>query len=383
MASVSNRDGTRGSESLAARMAAAGDRPSGFDAMRIALALAITCCHGVVTSYGPDADWIFWHTAAKPFYRLMLPMFFALSGFLVAGSLGRCRSLVGFLGLRLIRIYPALAVETLLSALVIGPLLSTFAPADYLRDPLFARYLWNAVGDVHFALPGVFAGNPLAGIVNGQLWTVPYELGCYVALAALVVVGIARRRVLAPVATGLVLVVFVAAKLAKHGGVMPTFDAALPGPLLLASFLGGVSLHLYRAEVPHDGRLFAGALALALALLGAVPYGEYLAPLPVAYVTVYIGLLDPARLRALKGADLSYGVFLYSFPIQQAVCGEFAWARHWAVNVAVCVPLSLGVALLSWTLVERPALRLRGLVKRCETYLLDHRLVPASRALPG
>ena len=378
---TSDGSGMRCSGSLAASMAAAENRASGFDYLRITLALAITCCHGVVTSYGPSADAIFWHGAAKPFYRLMLPMFFALSGFLVAGSLGRCRSLVGFLGLRLIRIYPALAVETLLSALVIGPLLSTLAPAEYLRDPLFARYLWNAVGDVHFTLPGVFSGNPLPGVVNGQLWTVPYELGCYVALAALVVVGIGRRRALAPVATALVLVVFVAAKLARHGGVMPTVDAALPGPLLLASFLAGVSLYLYRAEVPHDPRLFAGALAGALALLGAVPYGEYLAPLLVAYVTVYLGLLDPARLRIIGGADLSYGVFLYSFPIQQAVCGEWAWARHWAVNLAVCVPLSLGVAALSWTLVERPALRLRGFVKGCETWLLDRRLVPVSQAL--
>ena len=375
--------GTGRRASLGARMAAAGDRPSGFDYMRIALALAITCCHGVITSYGQGADAIFWHGAAKPFYRLMLPMFFALSGFLVAGSLLRCRSLVGFLGLRLIRIYPALAMETLLSAFLIGPWLSDLAPADYFRDPMFARYLWNVAGDVHFTLPGVFAGNPLPAIVNGQLWTVPYELGCYVALAALVVVGIARRRALAPVATVLVLVVFVAAKLVKYGGAMPSTDAALPGPLLLASFLGGVTLYLYRAEVPHDPRLFAVALAAALALLGAVPNGAYLAPLPAAYVTVYLGLLDPARLKVIKAADLSYGVFLYSFPIQQAVCGEFAWARHWAVNVAVCLPLSLAVAALSWTLVERPALRLRGLVKHGEAWLLGHRLIPASRTLPG
>jgi peptidoglycan/LPS O-acetylase OafA/YrhL len=124
---------------------------------------------------------------------LILPMFFALSGFLVAGSLERCRTLVGFLSMRALRILPALAMEIVLSALVLGPLVTDLPTAAYFGDPEFARYFLNIIGDIHYHLPGVFVTNPLAS-VNQQLWTIPFELECYVALAVLASLGLHRQR---------------------------------------------------------------------------------------------------------------------------------------------------------------------------------------------
>ena len=80
--------------SIRSRLDETGGRSSGFDYMRIVLAVAILCFHSCITSYGASADTVFWNTPLKPFVRLILPMFFALSGFLVAGSLERCRTLL-------------------------------------------------------------------------------------------------------------------------------------------------------------------------------------------------------------------------------------------------------------------------------------------------
>jgi peptidoglycan/LPS O-acetylase OafA/YrhL len=67
--------------------------------------------------------------------------------------------------------------------------------------------MWNIVGHVHFALPGVFANNPLPSIVNGQLWTIPFELYCYITLAAVTFIGLKRSRKIGPLAiVGLTLV---------------------------------------------------------------------------------------------------------------------------------------------------------------------------------
>ena len=104
-------------------------------------------------------------------------MFFALSGFLVASSLERCKTLFTFLGLRAIRILPALAVEIFISALIIGPLFTTEPAKAYFAAPEFHDYFLNILGDIHYHLPGVFAANP-SDAVNGQLWTVPYEMIC-------------------------------------------------------------------------------------------------------------------------------------------------------------------------------------------------------------
>ena len=92
--SVSGAGRTR--RTLAERFAETGGRPSGFDYLRIILALSVVALHSVITTKGVAADVMMWETPLRPLLRAVLPMFFALSGFLVAGSLERCRSLISF-----------------------------------------------------------------------------------------------------------------------------------------------------------------------------------------------------------------------------------------------------------------------------------------------
>ena len=103
-------------QSLGDRLDASAGRPSGFDYMKVSLAVMVIATHSVLTSYGQAADAAMWDTPARPFLRSVLPMFFGVSGFLVAASLDRCKTLIKFFGLRAIRIFPALTVEVLLSA---------------------------------------------------------------------------------------------------------------------------------------------------------------------------------------------------------------------------------------------------------------------------
>src|SRR5207245_877255 len=151
-----------------------------------------------LTTGGQPADFALWTTPLRPLLRAIVPMFFTLSGFLVAGSLERCQTLISFMGLRAIRIYPALMVEVLLSAFLIGTCITSDSIKDYFTDSEFREYLLNSIGDIHYNLPAVFENNPFPRIVNSQLWTVPYELGCYLTLAGLAILGIKRRPMLAP-----------------------------------------------------------------------------------------------------------------------------------------------------------------------------------------
>src|SRR5690606_37195273 len=126
---------------------------------------------------------------------VLLPLFFALSGHLVSGSLDRSNSLGVFLGLRALRIFPALAIDPLLCALVLGPLVPTLPLMEYHQHRQLLEYFQNILGIIHYHLPGVFEDNPITE-VNGQLWTIPAELECYILLAALAAVGMHRRRAL-------------------------------------------------------------------------------------------------------------------------------------------------------------------------------------------
>ncbi len=110
---------------IAGRMAAVGNRPSGFDYLRVILAISIVAFHTVLVCYGNevnDAWWsIWWFRMVQSF---PVPSFFVLSGFLVTGSLKR-NSIPAFIALRVLRIAPALTVHIVAQALVIGASVTT------------------------------------------------------------------------------------------------------------------------------------------------------------------------------------------------------------------------------------------------------------------
>lgn len=327
--------------------------------MRLALAIAVLLVHSHRVAYGVYHPDPVWDGPARPFARLVLPMFFALSGFLVAGSMERAATLPTFLGLRVIRIYPALAVEVFLSAFLIGPLVTTLPLETYLTDPLFRTYLLNATGHISFYLPGVFTDNPRPGVVNSQLWTVPIELGCYVIAAILWLLGAKRDRRIVPVIGSLLTFAWFVYLLATNRG-YALHNRPATGPMLTECFLLGATLYAYRAHVPRSAGWLAVSAILALALLSALPTA-YLAPPFIAYMTVYIGLSNPQRLSIIRGADYSYGIFLYGFVIQQLIIHALPSTNEWYWNFLFALPLSAAVAALSWHFVERPALRLKRL----------------------
>lgn len=348
------------------RMKQTGGRTSGFDYLRFSLAASIILFHGIVTSYGPQAQLAAWRGPIGIAFHFVLPVFFALSGFLVAGSLDRCPTLVSFFGLRVLRIVPALGVEVTLSALVFGPLLTSRSLAGYFSDNELARYFLNLVGNIHYLLPGLFESNPLPRIVNAQLWTIPSELRCYLALGGLAAAATLRKRSLF---LGMVVVLqalwaWQAIKLGDDGS-----SNGASGEVLVISFLAGVLFHLYRDRIPLHWGMFLPVLVLGV-WLSSLPHGSYYLPFPAAYLTVYLGLLNPPSNRFLRSGDYSYGLYLYGFPLQQAVASWGPETHHWWVNVAVSFPAALLVAFCSWHLVERPTLSARRWLPAIEAALV-------------
>lgn len=349
--------------SLEQRIADTRGRSTGFDYMRIILASAVVFWHSFTTAYGNDFAYRFLSTPWRPVVAVIVPSFFALSGFLVAGSLFR-NSVFNFVGLRVIRIVPALAVETLLSAFILGPLLTTVPLSVYFTSPAFFKYLCNIVGWIHFQLPGLFLTNPVPNVVNGQLWTVPWELWCYASLTAAALLRFVRVRALFLGATILgtiglfALEVFVwRSGINQENGVAP--------PALLMAFLSAVAIYLYRDRLPWSGRLFGVSVAVLLAVM-VIPGGDYLIGFPVAYATIYLGLMNPSKIRLLQGADYSYGLYIYHYVIQQSFVFLLPAAREWYLVFPASFVLGSVFAGFSWTLVEKPALKARKYLPHAE-----------------
>ncbi|MYM32533.1 acyltransferase family protein [Duganella sp. CY15W] len=329
---------------LSDRMDATGGRPTGFDYLRFGLATLVICFHAIITCYGPEVQRDITSSFPGVAWNLILPMFFALSGFLVAGSLERQKSIAVFLGLRVFRIFPALAMDTLVCALLLGPLLTTLPLADYLSHPQFHAYFQNILGIIHFELPGVFDSNP-SHKVNGQLWTIPVELECYIVLGVLGLLGLRRyRRVM--------LLIFCALLAYSQAKIQLRGEDAHLGRVLLLCFCSGVSFYQFREFIRLNAVAALVALAAAVACL-AYPKAGYFMALPATYVTVYLGLLNPRKSTFLESGDYSYGIFLYGYPLQQVVVQLVPFGREWYGNLLLSIPLALLFAMASWHLVEK------------------------------
>jgi peptidoglycan/LPS O-acetylase OafA/YrhL len=347
-------------------LVAASGRPSGFDYMRLSLALSVVVWHTVEISYGRAAEQAIWNTSWRTVLGLILPMFFALSGFLVAGSLDRSKTLVTFLGLRTFRIVPALAGDVLLSALILGPIITTMPLESYFSDFQFRSYFLNIVGDIHYFLPAVFTANPAGSTVNGQFWTIPYELKCYLVLAALAALGIFRRR-------ELLLLTLVGLYVFQIGHTMLKPDIGAHGPMggnsLVMTFIAGVTVYKFREKIPCNWYLFVICLALTMGSF-LVTGGDRFAALPVTYITVFLGLLTPPRQKLLLSGDYSYGIYLYGLPIQQTIAWCGPAYQNWYFSALLGVPLTIAAAIVSWWFIEKRVLDRRDALKKLEGWLL-------------
>jgi peptidoglycan/LPS O-acetylase OafA/YrhL len=340
-----------------------------FDLLRLVLALAVVTYHSFwVARTGTDfgVTRLTWF----PTYAA-LPIFFTLTGFLVCGSAERL-ALPDFLLNRALRIVPALLVEILLSAFVVGAIFTTLPLGAYFTSPQTWRYLTNIVGLVNFNLPGVFENLPSAKTVNISLWTIPVEIACYGGMAVLMASGLIRSRFAAPALIALwSLTALLAQGLQLHWGhdlLARIVDKLYfgPAPRLVLSAVWGVAVYQLRHRIPRSWALFAAAVAVCVATAAFLPLSWRDAPVmavlscgPLAYITAFIGTLELPKLTFLRTHDYSYGIYLYGFTIQQAVKSTFPQITEPLVLTALALPVITVFAALSWELVELPVMRLR------------------------
>ncbi len=297
-------------------------------------------------------------------------VFFFTSGLLVAASLARSRSVGDFALARILRIYPGLIVCIGFCALVVGVFATTLSPAQYLTDG--AVYVWTVVTAsllyISMPLPGVFEQSPYPDFVNLPLWTLKYEIACYALLGVAGAVGLLRREAGFWSAYA-VLVAAYAATL-----IFPdlTFGIVAVGHLLHFAVLFGLGVAAYRLREVLPLSWFW--LAVCLAVYAAAFSGP-LRPLATVLLTGYATLILAAvplgvMASPFRRTDLSYGIYIYGWPIQQLVIDNLPHSS--IAEVAVVALAAAGfLAFLSWTFVEKPMLAYR------------HKPLPASKFIAG
>ena len=325
----------------------------GFDFLRVALAVSILCYH----SPPGHGDGV-WEGPIRFFAALLVPAFFAISGFLVTGSALRISSLTTFLSFRALRIVPALVAEVLLTAFLLGSLVTDMDLRSYLSSPDLWAYLSNIAGHVHFHLPGVFKNNP-SSYVNASLWTIQPEILCYLFIAIVILAGMHRRRKHYAILTIVLLGAYVAVDAFDSDPNYPIDIGPVAQGRAFVFFVAGGLMFLFRDRIPYSSWLAATAIAIALPML-QVPGLAILAVIPVVYCVTFLGL---SRLRLplfFQRGDYSYGIYLFGYPIQQLVVMlSPSELQTWFFNFCFSLPLAVVVAMMSWHIIEKPCLSLK------------------------
>jgi len=323
----------------------------GFDIFRLCLSLLVVLVHSCLLSYGLDGSRALLSAPYVSFMLSLLPLFFSLSGFLVAGSALRLRNTGTFLLFRTLRIVPALAVEVTISALILGPLLTSRPLRDYFTNADFFSYFGNIIGRIRFALPGVFEGLPVHGIVNGNLWTLRPEFFCYAIMALLMLSRVAYSRKL----TTLLWLVATVAMVVLNQTTEELEPGGYFGPTLLVySFVTGIVAFHWREQIRLNAAVALLAATSAYLLLIAPKNAMFSIP-ALTYLMIWIG----AQRLPSVGGDYSYGVYLFSYPIQQTLVATFPSLREWWLLFPTGAIIALLVAALSWRWIESPALELK------------------------
>ncbi len=284
---------------------------------------------------------------------IAVDMFFAVSGFLVTGSLMRRSNVISFVLARALRLFPAYAACLVLCAFVLGPLLTTLPLREYLHNPDTLAYVWANLGfqNLRWDLPGVFVHNPYTGTINGSIWTLPAEASMYLWLAALGLFGIFKWRWLASIVL-IALTVF---------GCMQWMDVPMlvhnpPYARFAAIFVLGSFFYLHRERIPlgHGCMLVLALLAYFTHNTGLFVYALGLAE---AYFCFWFAYCIPWY-GFNRFGDYSYGIYLWGFPCQQFVVALLDNPRPSQISLWA-FPLALIIAIVSWHCLEQPALHLK------------------------
>jgi peptidoglycan/LPS O-acetylase OafA/YrhL len=328
------------------------DRANALNLLRLVFALTVLFSHSWSLAKLPaspiDAAFEFLGGAAGN----AVNGFFIISGFLITASWFSGRGAESYLRARIARILPGFAVAFIFSAFV-----ASFAAGDdwlrYLRSiPKQSWFVGIFTFDqIELERALSFAHNPYPRTVNGSMWTIPIEFGCYLAVALVGSVGIFRRRWL----VGL-FVVFAMSLAIYEQRFLPD-QAWKNWPRFAVYFGAGTLLYLYRHQVPKNGWL----ALLALGLVGLTPFLSPFVTLPFAgaYLIFYGAYSAPDFMKRIGSKnDVSYGAYLYGFPLQQLYYNyavkDLLPMNPW-INFAVVLPVCLALGWLSWLYVEKPA----------------------------
>lgn len=329
-------------------------RRNNLNAVRLVLAGLVVLAHSFQLASGKVSD---------PFYSLChnqescgilaVNLFFFISGVLITGSWFNSKTMTDYIRRRILRIVPAFVVA-LAFTIMIAAAFSThpFALIRFQVHSFVSDII--SLGRSSTLAPWIFKNNPYPTDGNASLWTIPIEFDCYLSVAAVGAFGLFKYRKLILAAFFLTLFFYSRPPLGEFQRLNELFLGCY------TFFLAGSCAWLWRDRIPVHGAFAILAFAVSTAATQLPPLFLAVSPFTITYLALWFGYARSWSMTAwFDKTDLSYGTYLFGFPIQQALICATSIRNSWIV-FAMSMPVVLGAAFLSWNLVEKRFLKLKS-----------------------
>lgn len=326
-------------------------RENNLNLIRLLAAIAVIYGHANVITGKSPPDLFLRVVGFKFIGGVAVDVFFVVSGFLITASALKSENLARFALSRFLRIYPALVVCVFVTTFVLGGLL-TEDSGYYLNSSTWRYFFVNASATgTEYYLPGVFS-ELHDKAVNGSIWSIVLELKLYIVVFLLSLSGVllSKNRFNA-------LIFFVVCAGYFDAGFIHALLPVENHRHVALMFLLGAFACINRSEIPVSPVILLVLLFLAAATHQTDKF-VYLYTLTLTYAALYLAVIPGGRWFNTFG-DYSYGVYLYGWPSQQLVASLFPGVNNTAHTLIAC-GLALLFAALSWHLIEKPCLRLKG-----------------------
>lgn len=339
-----------------------------FNLIRLIAALMVIYDHSF--AFFNPTGYVHYATFLSGYWAVNI--FFFISGILITQSYFNSKSSLRFWTMRFFRIWPALIVCIIFTALIAGPVLTTLSYADYFSNPAFRKYFINLAllrTDMAYKLPGVFEDNFYPDIVNGSLWTLPYEILCYIivfiGLTMLTKTGIKGRRLINSfMVCGLTMLAILIDSVREYLLSLLRDEAFRR---TLGFFASGIFTYFMSRSIRINIFILLAMIAISSMVIfdtNAPEYiTDYLIILSFLYGVLYIAS-RPFLYRTFKiSNDYSYGIYIYAFLVQQSIANYAAMSPYHSMLISFPVTIILGF--LSWHLIEKRTLEFaRNISKR-------------------
>ena len=330
-------------------------RDNNLNLIRMVAATAVLVSHAWAIALGKGTVEPLKAETGVTLGTLAVYLFFVISGFLIAGSFARTRTVTRFVLARVLRLMPGLIASLLIVALLMGPLVTELeTPAYFAHPDLWTFLVRNTLlAFPQYTLPGVFETQPYP-TVEGSIWTLVHEAACYVGVLVLGLLGVLGRRdrmALALIAYALLWVVVIVYDPPLHPKIDAFWRLSLP-------FAAGMAFWRWQEWIPLNIWGLAGLVGLAVALRGTELYFFALI-IALGYGSFWLAYIPGGAIRAYNRiGDYSYGIYIYAFPMQGLAVWLAGPMSPWE-NIAIALPLTALLSIPSWHLIEKPALDAR------------------------